>query len=161
MTDWIRTAFGDALYGKHAHYDVLKALRGTTAEDAQKRPVENDKSIWDHLYHIVFWHDITMQVIEDKEIDWKAIQGTDWPSDDANLTEKGWKDLVASFENHVAQLKRIAEKADLNKLLKGFGNTPLGRGIIIEFQHNSYHIGQIVLLRKISGIWPPPEDKKT
>ncbi|MFX1318004.1 MAG: DinB family protein [Promethearchaeota archaeon] len=160
MTNWIRTAFGDALHGKNAHYDVLKALRGITAEDAQKRPVANDRSIWHQLYHIVFWHDITLQVIEDKDIDWKAIQDTDWPTDDTKLTEKGWEDLVESFENHVVQLKEIAEKADLDKILKGLGNTPLGRGIIIEFQHNSYHIGQIVLLRKILGIWPPPEDEK-
>lgn len=160
MTEWIRTAFRDALYGKHAHYDVLKALRGLTAEDAQKQPVKNDRSIWDHLYHIVFWHDITAQAIEDKEIDWKAIQGTDWLPKDAKLTETAWKKLVSSFEGHLSKLKEIAETADLGKLLKGFGNTPLGRGIIIEFQHNGYHIGQIVLLRKILGLWPPPEDEK-
>ncbi|MFX1575686.1 MAG: DinB family protein [Promethearchaeota archaeon] len=160
MTDWIRQAFGDALYGKNAHYDVLKALQGITAEDAKKQPIKNERSIWDHLYHIVFWHEITWKAIEGKELDWKAIEGTDWLPKGAKLTENAWKQLVENFSDHLNKLKEIAEKADFDRLIKGFGNTPLGRGIIIEFQHNAYHIGQIILLRKILGIWPPPEEKE-
>jgi len=160
MTDWIRHAFADALYGKNAHYDVLKALRGITAADAKKQPVKNERSIWDHLYHIVFWHDITLKAIQGEEFDWKALQGTDWPPTNAKLSEKAWNELVESFSTHLTKLKEIAETDDLDKLLKGFGNTPLGRAIIIEFQHNGYHVGQIVILRKILGLWPPPEDKE-
>jgi uncharacterized damage-inducible protein DinB len=160
MTDWIRQAFNDALSGTHAHYDVLKALRGISAEDAKKQPLKSDRSIWDHLYHIVFWHDITLQVIKEKKIDWKAIKGKDWLPDNAKLTEKMWKELVESFESHLLKLKELTEKEDLTRSLEGFGGTALGRGILIEFQHNSYHIGQIVLLRKLLGIWPPPEDKE-
>lgn len=160
MTDWLIPAFTDALSGKHAHYDVLKALRGITAEEAKKQPVKSDRSIWDHLYHIVFWHDITWRAIQGEEFDWKAIQGTDWLPEDAKLTETAWKELVESFASHLEKLKNVAEKENLGRLLKGFGNTPLGRSIIIEFQHNAYHIGQIVILRKLQGFWPPPEDKK-
>ena len=57
-------------------------------------------------------------------------------------------------------IKEVAEKEDLNQLLKGFGNTPLGRSIIVEFQHNAYHIGQIITLRKLQGFWPPPENEE-
>jgi uncharacterized damage-inducible protein DinB len=160
MTDWIRQAFGDALYGKNAHYDVLKALRGITAEDAKKQPIKNERSIWDHLYHIVFWHEITLKAIEGEELDWKVIEGTDWLPKDAKLTENTWKQLVENFSDHLDKLKEIAEKADFDRLIKGFGNTPLGRGIIIEFQHNAYHIGQIILIRKILGIWPPPDEEE-
>lgn len=160
MTDWIRQAFGEALYGKNAHYDVLKALRGITAEDAKKQPIKNERSIWDHLYHIVFWHEITLKAIEGEELDWKTIEGTDWLPKDAKLTENTWKQLVENFSDHLDKLKEIAENADFNRLIKGFGNTPLGRGIIIEFQHNAYHIGQIILLRKILGIWPPPNEEE-
>ncbi len=159
MTEWIRQAFADALYGKHAHYDVLKALRGITAEEAKKQSVKNEHSIWDHLYHIVFWHDITLKAIHGEEFDWKALHDKDWLQKDAKLTEKAWKDLIESFSKHLNTLKEISETEGLARPLKGFGNTPLGRAIIIEFQHNGYHIGQIVNLRKIQGLWPPPEDE--
>jgi uncharacterized damage-inducible protein DinB len=158
MTDWIRKAFADALYGKHAHYDVLKALQGISAEDAKKHPIKDGRSIWDHLYHIVFWHDITLRAIQGEEFDWKAIHGTDWLPKETKLTEKAWNELFESFSKHLIKLKEIAEKEDLDRLLKGFGNTPIGRSILVEFQHNSYHIGQIVILRKKLGLWPPPED---
>ena len=161
MTDWIRKSFADALYGKHAHYDVLKALQGINAEDAKKQPIKDGRSIWDHLYHIVFWHDITLRAIQGEEFDWKAIQGTDWLPQDAKLTEKAWKELVEGFSLHLTKLKEIADTEDLDRLIKGFGNTSLGRSIIVEFQHNSYHIGQIIILRKKLGLWPPPEEKDT
>ena len=160
MYEWIREAFADALYGKHAHFDVLKVFRGLKAADAKNQPFQDGRSIWDHLYHIVFWHDITLKAIEDQEIDWKAIKGKDWLPDDAVLTEQTWIKLTESFSTHLTKLKEITEKEDLDRLLKGFGDTPLGRGIIIEFQHNGYHIGQIVILRKALGLWPPPEDKE-
>jgi uncharacterized damage-inducible protein DinB len=159
---WLIEAFSDALYGTLAHYDVLKALRGLTFEQAKKQPIKNERSIWDHLYHIVFWHDLTLRVIQGEVIDWKAIQDqhADWLPEDETYTEKAWNELVASFRDHLIKLKEITEKDDINRPLKGFGNTPLGRGVIIEFQHNAYHIGQIVLLRKLQGYWPPPEDKE-
>jgi uncharacterized damage-inducible protein DinB len=160
MTEWIRQAFADALYGKNAHYDVLKALQGITAEEARKQPIKNERSIWDHLYHIVFWHNVTLRAIQGKKIDWKAIQGTDWLPQNAKLTEKSWKDLVKSFSNHLSTLKKIGETEDLTRPIKGFGNMPLGRGIIIEFQHNGYHIGQIVILRKMLNLWPPLKEKE-
>ncbi|MFX1564830.1 MAG: DinB family protein [Promethearchaeota archaeon] len=158
---WLTEAFSEALYGKYAHYDVLKALRGLTAEQAKQHPIKNERSIWDHLYHIVFWHDMTLRAVQGEEFDWKAIQGTDWLPKDAKLTQKAWTELVESFTDHLIKLKEITEKEDIDRLLKGFNNTPLGRNIIIEFQHNAYHIGQIVLLRKLQGHWPPPEDEKS
>ncbi|MFX0169886.1 MAG: DinB family protein [Candidatus Hodarchaeota archaeon] len=157
MTNWIRQAFTDALYGKDAHYDVLKALQGLTAEEAKKQPVKNERSIWDHLFHMVFWHDITLKAIQEEDIDWQSLKDKDWLPEDADFTDKAWKKLVAKFTTHLIKLKELSETEDLTRTVKGFGGAPLGRGIIIEFQHNSYHIGQIVLLRKILGIWPPPE----
>ncbi len=156
--DWIQQAFSDGLYGKQAHYDVLKALRGVTAKDAKKQPNKKLHSIWDHVYHMVFWHDITLKAINGEELDWETIKGTDWLPADATMNEKAWRELVASFANHLTELKRINETADLTRLIKGFGGAPLGKGVLIEIQHNSYHIGQVVILRQILGIWPPPED---
>ncbi|MFX1299900.1 MAG: DinB family protein [Promethearchaeota archaeon] len=156
--DWIQQTFSDGLFGKQAHYDVLKALRGVTAKDAKKQPKKNLRSIWDHVYHMVFWHDITLKAINGEEIDWDAIKGTDWLAPDATLNEKAWKELIASFANHLTELKRINETADLTRPIKGFGGAPLGKGVLIEIQHNSYHIGQVVILRQLLGIWPPHED---
>ena len=31
-----------------------------------------------------------------------------------------------------------------------------GEGLAIVAQHNSYHLGQIVMLRRVLGAWPPP-----
>lgn len=159
MSDWIRQAFTDGLYGKLAHYDVLKALAGITPEEAKKKPYKDGHSIWDHLFHIVFWHDITMKAIQGKAIDWDAIKGTDWLESDAKLTKQSWKKLVDSFANHLIELKEFAETKDLTQLIKGFGDMPLGKGILVEIQHNSYHIGQIIILRQLQGNWPPPDDK--
>jgi uncharacterized damage-inducible protein DinB len=159
MSDWIRQAFADGLYGKLAHYDVLKALRGITSDEAKQQPFKKGHSIWDHLFHIVFWHDITKKAIQGQAIDWDAIKGTDWLPADAKLTQQSWNKLVDSFSQHLTELKELAETKDLSQPIKGFGDMPLGKGILVKIQHNSYHIGQIINLRQLQGNWPPPNDK--
>ncbi len=158
MTAWIRQALANGLYGKLAHCDVLKALKGLTAATAKKSPIKNEHSIWDHLFHMVFWHDITMKTIQRQDINWDAIKGTDWLKKDAQLDDKAWNDILATFTQHLIDLKKIAETQDLRQPIEGFDGMPLGKAILVELQHNSYHIGQIVTLRKLQGLWPPPEE---
>ncbi|MFW9831414.1 MAG: DinB family protein [Candidatus Thorarchaeota archaeon] len=160
MSNWIIEALNGAIYGKLAHTEMLNALRGITAKEAENSLHPNMHSIKDHVFHMIFWHDITLKAIQGKEIDWNTIKDTDWPAKDSNFTEKKWKKLVTTFTASLNDLKEIIGTKDLTKIIAGFGNKPLGKGIIVEIQHNSYHIGQIVLIRQLQGSWPPAEKSK-
>lgn len=159
MTDWIKDTLTGAIHGKLAHTEMLNALEEITVKEAETPPKDNMHSIWNHVFHMVFWHDITMKAIQGKETDWNKIKGTDWLPKTTKYTKQKWEKLIATFTQSLEELKEILETHDLTKPISGFGDMPLGKGIVVEIQHNSYHIGQIVLIRQLQGNWPPPEEK--
>lgn len=155
MEKWIITALADGYYGKDTHVDPLKAVKGISAEEARKTLGKGIHSIWDHLFHMMFWHEVTVNGIQDKDIDWKSIQGKDWPSPEILHDDSNWVALVSAFEKSLEEAKKILKTMDLSKPVRIWKDQPTGRGMLVLVQHNSYHIGQIVVLRQLMGLWPP------
>jgi len=77
-----------------------------------------------------------------------------WPSSDAPPSEKEWKASVAAFKNDLRDMQRLVadRKVDLYaKIPWGDGQTILREALLVA-DHNAYHIGQVVMLRKAIGI---------
>jgi hypothetical protein len=78
-----------------------------------------------------------------------------WPKEAAPPSDKAWDKSVATFR---AELKAMidlinAPATDLfAKIPHGDGQTIL-REALLTADHNSYHIGQLVLVRKLLGGW--------
>ena len=79
-----------------------------------------------------------------------------WPTSPEPPTPNAWDDSVAAFRKDLAELQRIAadETMDLTaKIPHGSGQTYL-RELVLVIDHNAYHVGQLVLLRRALGAWP-------
>ena len=77
-----------------------------------------------------------------------------WPSSEAPPSEQAWKASVAAFKKDLrAMEKMVADpKVDLfGKLPWGDGQTVLREALLVA-DHNAYHLGQLVMLRKSIGI---------
>jgi hypothetical protein len=77
-----------------------------------------------------------------------------WPSSEAPPSEQAWKASVAAFKKDLrAMEKMVADpKVDLfAKLPWGDGQTVLREALLVA-DHNAYHLGQLVMLRKSIGI---------
>jgi uncharacterized damage-inducible protein DinB len=78
-----------------------------------------------------------------------------WPSSPEPPSEKAWDDSIAAFREDRAALEALAadESIDLfAKIPHGSGQTYL-REILLAADHNAYHIGQLVAVRKQLGAW--------
>lgn len=78
-----------------------------------------------------------------------------WPEEKGPQDEATWKADIQAFLDGVDQAVAIAENVQLDDPLLYFpGETKAGllRNIA---SHNSYHLGEIVLLRRFYGAWPP------
>lgn len=159
MKKWIQEALIQGFHGKNTHADVLQVLKGLTAKDARYVPQKGIHSIWSHLFHMVFWYRISVQAIEGETIDWQTYdtKGKEWPDQLEMQKDANWNALVTTFTEFLGNAKTILETKDLAKPVKSFGDMTIGRTMLVLAQHNSYHIGQIVLLRKLQGNWPPPK----
>jgi uncharacterized damage-inducible protein DinB len=149
--------FKHGLQGDFTHIHPLKALEGVTAADARSEPAAGVHSIWANLYHMLFWHKLILQTIHDPKVDWKAAQGKDWPPT-TKLDDTEWNQLLDTFHKSLEEAKETLQREDLTKPIPSFPDTPIAQLMLVLAQHNSYHLGQIVVARQLLGIWPPPKD---
>jgi len=77
-----------------------------------------------------------------------------WPKSEAPPSEKAWHDSIASFKKDVRAVERLVVNRETNlygKIAWGDGQTILREALLVA-DHNAYHLGQLVMLRKCIGI---------
>ena len=78
-----------------------------------------------------------------------------WPKEPAPHNSHAWDESVASFKREREQFKKLAREAsDLYALVPtGKGHQTYLRGILLLADHNGYHLGQIVAVRRAVRAW--------
>jgi len=77
-----------------------------------------------------------------------------WPASEAPPSEKAWTGSMAAFKNNLRTMVRLVSdrKIDLYAQIPwGDGQTILREALLVA-DHNAYHLGQLVMLRKSIGI---------
>jgi len=78
-----------------------------------------------------------------------------WPPSAAPPTARAWRESVAAFRRDRARLEELADDASLDLLAlipHGTGQTYL-RELLLVADHNAYHVGQLVAVRRCLGDW--------
>ena len=78
-----------------------------------------------------------------------------WPSNNDNLTDEIWEKSVSDFFNDLNEVIELVGNSSIeltSQIPHGEGRTYL-REILLVADHNVYHVGQIVQIRKILGNW--------
>ena len=146
------------LRGHNSHVAPLKAITGLDAEIARKRPSKKAHSIWDILHHIVLWQDKTLEAIQGGDVDWTEAHEMEWPSVESIAKDDEWDVLSERFEKGLTIAEELLDTTDLSVKLSAWSDESAAKAFMVLVQHNSYHIGQIVILREILGVWPPMEE---
>jgi uncharacterized damage-inducible protein DinB len=142
-----------ALSGEGAHVAALSALDRLDWRLAGTRPEGAPHSIFEVLNHITFWQDWVMKWLDGKKPPIPKHASGGWPGGAGPASKKEWEGAVRSFRKGLEELGRAPQKADL--LAKRGKSSPLEMLHAIA-SHNSYHLGQVVVLRQMLGAWPPP-----
>lgn len=140
---------GDA----HANFDAAvkdmpPALRGKKPEGAEHSP-------WQVLEHlrIALW-DILEFAGNANHKSPEFPQGY-WPSTQAPPDDTAWHKSADRFRADLAALIKLVsdDQTDLfAKIPHGDGQTVL-RQALVAADHNAYHLGELVLLRRLLGAW--------
>ena len=78
-----------------------------------------------------------------------------WPETDAPPDEAAWERSVRAFEADLRAMRRLVKNpsTDLSaRIPHGAGQTILREALLVA-DHNAYHLGQLVLLRRLLGAW--------
>ncbi|HLI33535.1 MAG TPA: DinB family protein [Terriglobia bacterium] len=143
------------LGGGGAHLDFEKAISGLPPELRGAKPKGAPHSPWQLLEHlrIAQW-DILEFSRNPKHVspDWPAGY---WPATEAPPDQKAWEKSVKSFRADLEAMKELVANpaTDLYaQIPHGEGQTILREALLVA-DHNAYHLGQLVLVRRLLGAW--------
>ena len=81
-----------------------------------------------------------------------------WPKNPAPPNTAAWAASVEDFRADREKFKELARdtNVDLYALVpKGKGQQTYLRTLLVVVDHNAYHLGQLVAVRRALGIWTP------
>ncbi len=143
------------LNGGGAHLSFDKAVAGLPVELRGARPPGIPHTPWrllDHL-RIAQW-DILEFTRKASHVSPPWPEGY-WPTGDAPPDDEAWDRSVAAFQADLRAMQNlVADPAtDLfTPLSHGQGQTVL-REALLAADHNAYHLGQLVMVRRLLGAW--------
>ena len=139
------------LTAEQAHMSFDSAVKDVPAELRGRRPGGADHSPWELLEHlrIAQWDILDFsRNPKYKHLDWPKEY---WPATAAPPDDKAWDKSVRAFRKDLKTFcGLISDPAtDLYaKIPHGGGQTILREALLIA-DHNAYHVGQLVLVKKM------------
>ncbi len=137
-----------------AHATVKDAINNLKPELRNVQPQKGIHSAWEEFEHMrITQEDILRYTLNP---DWKSPKWPQeyWP-DNGKLNDKIWNNSVTRFFSDLHELINLTKdpKIDLtSEIPHGEGRTYL-REILLVIDHNAYHCGQIVIVRKLLNDW--------
>ncbi|HEV2135994.1 MAG TPA: DinB family protein [Terracidiphilus sp.] len=143
------------LKGGQAHATFEDAVKNFPPELRGKTPKGAEHSAWQLLEHlrIAQWDILEFsRDAQHKSPDWPSGY---WPAKAMPPDEKAWDKSVRAFRRDLKELCEMVadESVDLfARIPHGDGQTVL-REALLAADHNAYHVGQLVLVRRLLGAW--------
>jgi|GEM_PF-110291 len=144
------------LRGGHAHATYEDVVTGLPAELRGRRPNGTPYSPWMLLEHIriAFWDILEFS----RNPGWVSPAWPDgyWPTNPEPPNGQAWDDSVARYRADREAFERFV-RDPASDLFTPFGHgsgQTLLREVLVAATHTSYHLGELVVLRRLLGVWP-------
>ena len=152
----LRTHAADLLNWRKAHATFDDVVEGLPAEAYGQVPDGLPYSLW-HLLELMrrSQRDILDYC---REPDYTAGAWPDdyWPDAAAPDTQMAWADSVIAFRRDLSAMVALVENPDIDLLAEiphaSNGHTFLREALLVA-DHNAYHVGQMIAVRRLLGLW--------
>jgi len=145
----------DLLTGGHAHTDFETAIRNIPPALRGERPQGAAHSLWEVLEHMRIAQWDILEFSRDPSHNSPDWPGGYWPATPAPPDEKTWDRSVRAFRRDLkAMCDLVADPSiDLHtRIPHGDGQTILREALLVA-DHNSYHLGEVMVVRRLLGSW--------
>ena len=145
----------ELLEGKAAHVAVDAAFADLAPEHRTARPLEDGHTIWELLEHLrIAQEDILRYTLEPGWTSPAWPEGY-WPENETP-TEDQWRASLQGLLRDLEGVEALVRDRswDLTaEIPHGEGRSYL-REVLLVTDHNAYHVGQVVEIRRLLGAWP-------
>src|ERR1017187_5051332 len=155
-------ALTELLRGKGAHVDPIACVEDISAEVAARQVAGFPHSIGQLVFHMNYWMEYELRRIRGERPAYPEHNSESFPASSA-LDGQGWERLRGRLNDLLGEFARLAKSAaeelqrDIEPSHEGDQRVP-GTLEAVLWQmvaHNSYHVGQIAMIRRALGAWPP------
>jgi uncharacterized damage-inducible protein DinB len=151
------------LVDTHAYLPPAATLAGITPEDATRRVNGLPHSIGELVAHIAYWQDWFIVRCEGHAEPMASSAALGWPA----VAPEDWPAVHERFVTGLERLADIASQQAPDTLVRPAIESPLLAQYSLRdvcehiAQHNAHHLGQVIVLRQLLGLWPPPSGSYT
>jgi hypothetical protein len=144
------------LRGGGAHLDFEKAVADLPTELRGAKPPGQPHTPWRLLEHLRICEWDILEFSRNPRHKSPEFDAGYWPKGEAPPDDGAWDRSVAGFRADLKAMQDlVADPAtDLfARIPHGEGQTILREALLVA-DHNAYHLGQLVLVRRLLGAWP-------
>ena len=137
----------------HGGATVLGALRGVSPEVAAWKPYPDRHSIWALALHIAYWNYAVRRRLMDEAKGGFPRSPSNWPQVPAETTASAWdgdRRLVKECHDLLLEAMTEFDPRRLDHRDGGEGGTTFGDLITGIVLHDTYHSGQIQMLKRLA-----------
>lgn len=150
-----RQIIAKAIDWEEGHASLDAAANDVPSDLRGRRPEGSPHSVWELLDHIRRTQADLVDFMTNEDYVAPSWPADYWPEPLAVPTTAAWEKCLTQIHSDHEELKRLAlrESLDLTTEIPwGEGQTYL-RCILLIIDHTSYHVGQMVIVRRLLGAW--------
>lgn len=137
------------------------SLEGLKVEDIIWKQSESLHSILEIVNHLYFYNERWLKRFKG-ELPTEIVERNADTFFEIDVTEDSWENLVQKLDEGLANWQQAIEESTESKLHEHIPTFPeeaiWWQAISNLCTHNTYHIGQIIFIRKAQGSWKSVED---
>jgi uncharacterized damage-inducible protein DinB len=156
-------ALTELLHGKAAHADPLACIEDLSPESAARQVKGFPHSIGQLIFHMSYWMDYELRRIRGEKPIYPEHSSVSFPPAPSPADAKDWGQLKNNFANLLCRFTALAKSSseEMQREIETMhdGDTKVAgtlKAVLWQMvAHNSYHTGQIAMIRRALGAWPP------
>jgi len=156
-------ALTELLRARGAHADPIACVEDISAELAARQVAGFPHSIGQLVFHMNYWMNYDLRRAGGERPPYPKHNAESFPAGPSPANAEEWDRLRRDFGWFLAEHARLAgsSRAELDRAVEATTerhNELAGTLEDILWQtvaHNSYHVGQIAMIRRALGAWPP------
>ena len=156
-------ALTELLRGKGAHADPIACIEDISSEIAARSVAGFPHSIGQLVFHMNYWMDYELRRIRGERPKYPEHNSESFPPAPSPADANAWEELREKFAALLADFAALAQSspAELDRQIETIHDGDRNVAATLEavlwqmVAHNSYHVGQIAMIRRALGVWPP------
>jgi hypothetical protein len=140
-----------------AHASLEDAVKDFPVALRGKKVSKLPYSAWQLVEHMRIAQRDILEFSDNEDGSYKPMKWPDdyWPKSAAPANAKAWEQSVKAIEADRRKFVKLleAKKGELTKPFAWGSGQNLLREALLIADHNAYHVGELILLRRLLGCW--------